>query len=70
MSAEFGLQYGWYSEHQAQLVGVLIYLGENGEQVRVTQVSSTANDGPLWADARFVGMVSEFVRIDVLAALM
>jgi len=56
--------YGWYSEQQAQCSDTIcIYRKENGAEVITSLVSSTPDHGSLWTDIKFVGRITDCVRI-------
>lgn len=55
-------RYGWFSNKQAPMTGISLYLNTKGEEVEVTQVSLTEALPSKYDDTVFVGEVTEFVR--------
>jgi len=55
--------FGWYSEQQAKNIdSLVVYRGENGKEVTLTQISANRNHGSCWPDMQFKGMVTDYVK--------
>ena len=54
--------YGWYSEKQAELSGILIYKNQLGDDVKVTEVTQSDKHRILHDDVNPLGFLGDFVR--------
>lgn len=62
MSEEITVKYGWYSEKQRKVAGLVEYKSTAGESVLVTCVSDSLQHSIVFDDVEPRGEVTQFVR--------